>query len=244
MNATDVDKPSKTSKAKGSAKDTAVDTCSTKCKCGGNKKMINESIVSELKYDKDGLIPVVVQDHVTNEVLMVAWANSEAMMLMLSTGYTHFWSRSRQKLWKKGEESGHVQNIVAMQTDCDDDTILVRVQQTGVACHTGEATCFYKPIMGSVEETAAVIPTLKRTIADRKANPSKESYTCKLFKDENKMCKKIIEEAGEFCLAVKDNDENEMAWELADLIYHTMVAIEKTELPMEKVFEKLSERMK
>lgn len=197
-----------------------------------------------VRFDDNGLIPVVVQDHSTNEVLMVAWANQDALDLMEKTGYTHFWSRSREKLWKKGEDSGNVQKIVSMSTDCDDDTILVKVEQTGVACHTGEPSCFYKPMSGDAAGTAAIIPELKRTIADRKANPSEESYTCKLFNDENKMCKKIIEEAGEFCLAIKDKDEEEMAWELADLIYHTMVAIEKTQLPMEKVFRKLSERMK
>jgi len=197
-----------------------------------------------MKFDENGLIPVVVQDHVTSEVLMVAWANKDAIELMKKTGYTHFWSRSRKKMWKKGEDSGNVQRIISVQTDCDEDTILVRVEQTGVACHTGEATCFHKTLLGDESKTSSVIPELKRVIADRKKNPSKESYTTKLMNDETKMCKKVIEEAGEFVLAIKDKSEDEMAWELADLIYHTMVAIEKTELDMEKVFEKLSERRK
>ena len=195
-----------------------------------------------MKFDGNGLIPVVVQDYETSEVLMVAWANKEAVELMKKTGYTHFWSRSRQKLWKKGESSGNVQKIVSIQTDCDEDTLLVRVEQTGVACHTGEATCFHKTLVGNPDVTSAILPELKRVIEDRKNNPKPESYTCKLFKDENKMCKKIVEEAGEFVLAVKDKDVNEMAWELADLIYHTMVAVEKTGLPMEEVFKKLAER--
>ena len=195
-----------------------------------------------MKFDGSGLIPVVVQDCVTSEVLMVAWANEEAVDLMKKTGYTHFWSRSRNKLWKKGESSGNVQKIVSMQTDCDEDTLLVRVEQTGVACHTGEATCFHKTLLGNPDVTSAILPELKRVIEDRKNNPKPESYTCKLFNDENKMCKKIVEEAGEFVLAVKDKDVNEMAWELADLIYHTMVAVEKTGLPMEEVFKKLAER--
>jgi phosphoribosyl-ATP pyrophosphohydrolase/phosphoribosyl-AMP cyclohydrolase len=191
---------------------------------------------------KDGLIPVVVQDHITNEVLMVAWANDEAVDLMKSTGYTHFWSRSRNKMWKKGEESGHVQRIVSIQTDCDGDTLLVRVRQTGPACHTGSPTCFFETIYGSTETTASVIPELIRVLKDRLKNPTDDSYTCKLYKDENKMCKKIVEEAGEFVLAVKDKDTDEMAWELADLIYHTLVAVEKTGLNAEEVFKKLSER--
>jgi len=197
-----------------------------------------------MKYDQSGLVTVVVQDHISGEVLMVAWANEESVKLMKETGYTHFWSRSRNKLWKKGEESGNVQKIISMQIDCDGDTILVRAEQTGAACHTGSASCFNEVIFGSTKNTSSVIPELGRAVRDRRNNPTEESYTCKLFNDENKMCKKIIEEAGEFILSVKDKNENEMSWELADLIYHTMVAVEKTGLSMEKVYEKLSERKK
>lgn len=199
-------------------------------------------MTADLKYDDNGLIPVIVQDHITNEVLMMAYANEEAVNLMKETGYTHFWSRSRQKLWKKGEESGHVQKIVSIQTDCDSDTLLVKVIQTGVACHTGAPSCFYKTLEGNTDCTMSVVCDVWRVIQDRLENPSEESYTCKLFADETKMCKKIIEEAGEFSLAIKDKNEDEMSWELADLIYHTMVAVVKTGLPMEKVYEKLSER--
>ena len=198
--------------------------------------------MTELKFDDKGLIPVVVQDWLTNEVLMVAWANAEAVELMKSTGYTHFWSRSRQKMWQKGEESGHVQKIKSIQVDCDADPLLVRVEQTGVACHLNKPSCFDEVIYGETDETMAIIPDLKRVIKDRHENPSDESYTCKLFNDETRMCKKVIEEAGEFALAIKDKDEDEMAWELADMIYHTMVAIEKTGLPMSEVYKKLKER--
>ena len=145
-------------------------------------------------------------------------------------------------MWQKGEESGHVQKIKSIQTDCDADTLLVRVEQTGVACHTGTPSCFNEVIYGDTSETMAILPDLRRVIKDRHENPEEGSYTCKLFNDETRMCKKVIEEAGEFVLAIKDKDEDEMAWELADLIYHTMVAIEKTGLSMEKVYEKLSER--
>lgn len=199
--------------------------------------------MTELKFDNKGLIPVVVQDYINNEVLMVAWANEEAVELMKETGYTHFWSRSRQKMWKKGEESGHVQKIKSIQADCDGDTLLVRVEQAGgIACHLGKASCFDEVIYGSTEETMAIIPELRRVLIDRLENPSDESYTCKLYNDETRMCKKIIEEAGEFALAIKDRSEEEMAWELADLIYHSMVAIEKTGLPMSEVYRKLWER--
>jgi len=200
--------------------------------------------MTELKFDKNGLIPVVVQDHITNEVLMVAWANKEAFELMKLTGYTHFWSRSRKTLWMKGEESGHVQKIISIQTDCDADTLLVRVEQTGPACHTGSPSCFSEVLYGSLDPTMNIIPDLKRVLIDRLENPKEGSYTCQLYSDENKMYKKIIEEAGEFVLALKDIDDDAAAWELADLIYHVMVAVTKNDLPMEKVYEKLAERKK
>ncbi len=198
--------------------------------------------MTDLKFDEKGLIPVVAQDWLTNEVLMVAWANEESLRLTKETGYMHYWSRSRQKLWKKGEESGHVQKVKSLQIDCDADVILARVEQTGVACHLGRPSCFDEVIYGETDETMAIIPDLRRVIKDRHENPSDESYTCKLFNDETRMCKKVIEEAGEFALAIKDKDQDEMAWELADMIYHTMVAIEKTGLPMEEVYKKLKER--
>ena len=200
--------------------------------------------MTDLEFNKDGLIPAVVQDHLTNEVLMVAWVNSEAFELMKATGYTHFWSRSRQKLWRKGEESGHVQRIVSIQLDCDADTLLIRVKQTGPACHTGNPSCFNEVIYGSLDETMNIIPELGRVLTDRLENPKEGSYTCLLYSDENKMCKKVVEEAGEFVLALKDRKDEESAWELADLIYHVMVAVTKSGLPMEKVYEKLAERKK
>lgn len=199
--------------------------------------------MTDIKYDEKGLVPVVVQDWVTGEVLMVAWANEEAVRLMKETGYTHFWSRSRQQMWKKGEESGHFQKIKSLQVDCDGDTLLARVEQVGgIACHLNRPSCFEEVVMGSTEETMAIIPELRRVLEDRLENPAEGSYTCKLYNDETRMCKKVIEEAGEFALAVKDGDRDEMAWELADLIYHAMVAVEKTGLPMSEVYRKLWER--
>lgn len=199
--------------------------------------------MSEFRFDDKGLIPVVVQDHISGEVLMVAWANEEAIQKMKETGYTHFWSRSRQKLWKKGEESGNVQKIVSIQSDCDDDTLLVRVvQENGIACHTGNPTCFFKTVYGDPTSTSMILAELRRVIHDRRVNPEEESYTCKLFDDETKMCKKIIEEAAEYVLAIKDRDEDEIAWELADLIYHSLVAVEKENVDLRAVFEKLAER--
>lgn len=198
--------------------------------------------IPQLNYDEKGLIPVIVQDCRTNEVLMMAYSNEEAVRRMYETGYTCFWSRSRQKLWKKGEESGHVQKIKSIQADCDDDTLLVRVEQTGAACHTGNPSCFYKLVYGDLSETAAIIPDLVRVVKDRKENPSDESYTCKLFRNETKMCKKVVEEAAEVVLAAKDHDREELAGEVADLIYHTLVLAVKEDLDIEKVYAELWER--
>ncbi|HUV24307.1 MAG TPA: bifunctional phosphoribosyl-AMP cyclohydrolase/phosphoribosyl-ATP diphosphatase HisIE [Methanomassiliicoccales archaeon] len=197
-----------------------------------------------LQFDDKGLIPVIVQDMFTNEVLMHAYTNQESFDLMLETGKTHFWSRSREELWMKGETSGNVQDIASIQTDCDQDTLLVRVDQTGYACHTGRPSCFSEILYGDIKQTAAIIPELKRVIKDRKENPVEGSYTCKLFRDEDKMLKKIIEEAGELAIAAKGGDSEKVAWEAADLIYHLLVLLEGKDVPLEKVYEKLSERRK
>jgi len=197
-----------------------------------------------LQFDAHGLIPVIVQDAITSEVLMMAYANQEAYDLMLSTGYTHFWSRSRKKLWRKGEESGHVQKIVSIQTDCDSDTLLVRVHQTGAACHTGAPACFNDTLYGSLDGTSAILPELARVIKDRKANPSESSYTSKLLADEDKSLKKVVEEAGELAIAGKGGDRTAQVWEAADLIFHEMVLLERLEVPMDEVFRKLADRRK
>ena len=196
----------------------------------------------KLTYDSNGLIPVVVQDYLTNEVLMVAWANEEAYEKMLTTGKTHFWSRSRQKLWMKGETSGNVQNIVSIQTDCDADTLLVKVKQTGNACHLDKPSCFDEVLYGSTEKTAAIIPELVRVIHDRKENPKEGSYTNALLNDEDKVLKKVIEEAGEVAIAGKGKDSDAQIWEAADLIYHQLVMYEYLGLPMDEVFGKLTRR--
>ncbi|MBI0583463.1 MAG: bifunctional phosphoribosyl-AMP cyclohydrolase/phosphoribosyl-ATP diphosphatase HisIE [Methanomassiliicoccus sp.] len=200
--------------------------------------------MTDLKFNADGLLPVIVQDAETNEVLMLAWANQEAYDLMLSTGRTHFWSRSRQKLWMKGEESGHVQDIVSVQTDCDADTLLVRVRQTGNACHLERPSCFADALYGDLGGTAAIIPELRRIIRDRKEHPKEGSYTNQLLANEDKVLKKVVEEAAELAIAGKGRDHDGQVWEAADLIYHQMVLFEYLGLPMDEVFRKLSDRHK
>ncbi len=196
------------------------------------------------KLDEKGLIPVIVQDAETNEVLMMAFANEEAYRKMIETGRTHFYSRSRGKLWMKGESSGNVQDIVSIQLDCDSDTLLVRVKQTGNACHLDRPSCFADLLYGELGGTAAILPELRRVIKDRKNNPKEGSYTCKLLENEDKLYKKIVEEAAELVIASKNRDPKEEAWETADLIYHLMVLVEKTGLPLEDVYRALSERRK
>ena len=200
--------------------------------------------MTTLKFDEKGLIPVIVQDAVTNEVLMMAYANQEAYDKMLETKKVHFFSRSRQKLWMKGETSGNVQDIVSIQTDCDSDCLLVRVRQTGVACHLNRPSCFADVVEGDVKPTAAIIPELWRVIKDRKKNPPEGSYTASLFKNEDKRLKKLVEEAAEVVLAAKGTDKKMQAWEVADLIYHLLVVIEGADIPMEEVYRILSERRK
>lgn len=197
-----------------------------------------------LKFNADGLIPAIVQDAETNEVLMMAWVNQESYDLMLSTGRTHFWSRSRQKLWMKGEESGHVQDIVSIQADCDNDTLLIRVRQTGNACHLERPSCFDEVLYGDLEGTASIIPELRRIIRDRKEHPKEGSYTNQLLSNEDKVLKKVVEEAAELAIAGKGKDHTGEVWEAADLIYHQMVLFEYLGLPMSEVFKKLSDRHK
>ena len=197
-----------------------------------------------LKYDQNGLIPVIVQDAETNEVLMLAYANEEAYGKMLETSRTHFYSRSRQKLWMKGEESGHVQDIVSIQTDCDADTLLVRVRQTGNACHLERPSCFDEVLHGDISGTAAIIPELRRIIRDRREHPVEGSYTNKLLSDEDKVLKKVVEEAGELAIAGKGKDRQSQIWEAADLIYHQMVLLEYLDLPWEEIYRKLDLRHK
>lgn len=197
-----------------------------------------------LKYNEKGLLPVIVQDAETNEVLMLAYTNQEAYDRMIDTGMTYFWSRSRDELWKKGETSGNTQEVVSIQTDCDSDALLVRVKQKGNACHLDRPSCFADILYGDIKKTAAILPELKRVIEDRKENPREGSYTNTLMEDEDRLFKKVVEEATELVIAAKNGDEEEIAWETADLVYHLMVLLEASEMPVEKVFEKLSERRK
>ena len=159
--------------------------------------------MEELKYDAQGLVCAIAQDYESGEVLMQAYMNEEAYQKTLETGYAHYWSRSRQKLWKKGEESGHLQKVRGIYLDCDKDCVLLKVEQTGAACHTGNYTCFFTPVQ-ECGVGAEMLGMLQRIVEDRKENPEEGSYTSYLFaKGVDKIAKKTGEEAVELVIAAK-----------------------------------------
>jgi len=195
--------------------------------------------VDKVKFDAKGLVPVVAQEATTGDVLMVAWADREALEATVRTGQMHYHSRSREKLWRKGEESGHAQRVVRLFGDCDADTVLALVHQEGVACHTGASTCFAN------ESETLPRPTLSElaaVIEARRAKPTAGSYTAKLFADENLRRKKIGEEATELVMALHDETPTRIANEAADVIYHVLVACAAAGVPYAKIAEVLAER--
>ena len=209
--------------------------------------------VNTIDWEKmDGLIPVVTQEASTNEVLMLAYMDKEALTLTLDTNIAHYFSRSKQRIWKKGESSGHIQEIVDIMIDCDNDTILLKVNQNGVACHTGRKSCFFTSMKTNeeiipveIDTTAAygVVDTLYHTILEKKHDDPKTSYTAKLLQgEENSMLKKIVEESGEFTFAIKDNDEEEIIYEAADIAYHVLVALASKNVSPDRVKQELARR--
>jgi len=202
-----------------------------------------------LSWDADGLIPAVVQEQETGEVLMVAWMNREALEATLRTGGTHFWSRSRRALWRKGETSGHVQHVAGVYADCDGDTLLVQVHQEGVACHTGARTCFFTRLSGgaspSVESAGpSMLEVLERVLEARVAAPPPGSYVGGLLaKGEAHICRKIGEEAVEVVTAALGGEGDErVVSETADLWFHSMVLLARRGIPLRRVFAELARR--
>lgn len=211
-----------------------------------------QEILHRIDWEKSGLLPVIAQDVHTNEVLMMAYMNQEALQLSLETKLAHYYSRSKKRLWKKGESSGHFQHIQQFLIDCDDDTLLIKVEQEGVACHTGRKSCFFTELDSGettqevqVDTTAAygVIDTLYHTILERKNADPETSWTAKLLsKGENTILKKVVEEAGEFSFAVKDDDEEEIVYECADLTYHVLVALGYKNISPDRIKQELARR--
>lgn len=211
-----------------------------------------QEIIDKIDWQKISLLPVVVQDVQSNEVLMMAYMNKEALELSLKTRTAHYFSRSKQRIWKKGESSGHTQQIESFNIDCDNDTLLIKVVQHGVACHTGRRSCFFTELESgeiqsevevSSEALYGVIDTLYHTIQERKNADPESSWTAKLLsKGDNTILKKVVEEAGEFSFAFKDNDEAEMIYEAADLTYHMLVALAAKNISPDRVKQELSRR--
>ncbi|MBI2369173.1 MAG: bifunctional phosphoribosyl-AMP cyclohydrolase/phosphoribosyl-ATP diphosphatase HisIE [Deltaproteobacteria bacterium] len=205
-----------------------------------------------LTFDRDGLIPAVVQDAASRDVLMVAHMNREALERTLATGRTHFWSRARQALWAKGESSGHVQHVRAVRYDCDADALLIEVDQVGVACHTGQWSCFFNDVaLPAGPATAPVAPAgqpqillrLARVIEARRAEPRADSYVASLFaRGRERILKKVGEEATELLLSGQGQQPAALIHEVADLWFHTLVLLADAGLGPEAVFQELERR--
>lgn len=198
----------------------------------------------EVKFNSHGLVPAIAQDARTGKVLMQAYMNKEAYDLTLETGYAHYYSRSRQKLWKKGETSGNVQKIVSVSLDCDGDSVLLQVEQIGVACHTGEYSCFFNTVQEKERiANSSLLYELYDVIADRKINPKEGSYTNYLFeKGIDKILKKVGEENAEVIIASKNPGTDELRYEAADLIYHLLVLMNEKGLSLTELFTELQSR--
>lgn len=211
-----------------------------------------QDAINRIDWQKCELLPVIVQDNSNNEVLMMAYMNKQALELSLSTKIAHYFSRSKQRIWKKGESSGHTQTIHSFNIDCDNDTLLIKVTQEGVACHTGRRSCFFTELESgeinskievSGESLYGIIDTLYHTIQERKNADPSTSWTAKLLsKGDNTILKKIVEEAGEFSFAYKDNDEGEMIYEAADLTYHMLVALAAKNISPDRIKQELASR--
>ena len=196
-----------------------------------------------LKFDERGLIPAIVQDHYTKQVLTLAYMNEESLALTIAEGRTVFYSRSRQTLWRKGETSGNIQRVVSITADCDADALVVEVVKAGPACHTGEESCFFQSVYLSEELRQFSYEGLYRLIAGRKSNPKEGSYTTYLFeKGLDKILKKVGEESTEVIIGGAKQDKEETVYEIADLAYHVMVLMVQLGISLEDVTRELEKR--
>ena len=202
--------------------------------------------VDKINYNDQGLVPAIAQDYLDGTVLMMAWMNQESLQKSLETGEAWYWSRSRQELWHKGKTSGHIQKIRSIRYDCDNDTLLLTIEQIGdIACHTGERSCFHQIDHSKAAPPGDTLSELFKIIGDRREYPVEGSYTCKLFQGgDNKILKKIGEEAAELVMACKDDDPEQIIAEVADLFYHSLVALAYHQVSLRDVYRKLQERRK
>jgi len=206
---------------------------------------------AEIRFDEHGLVPAIVQDWRDGSVLMLGYMNRDALDRTVSTRYVHFWSRSRGKLWKKGETSGHVLLLKDLFIDCDHDTILVKAEPVGPTCHTGAQSCFFSKLdkQGAVQSTSSddaaggLLERLYRTILDRKAHPQSGSYVSSLFQGgQDRILKKVVEEAGEVLLGSKNGRREEVIYEVADLLFHTLVVLGHHDVTLHEIYQELASR--
>ena len=199
--------------------------------------------INELKFNCDGLIPAIVTDFYTKKVLLLAYMNEESLKISMEEGKTCFFSRSRQKLWRKGETSGNFQHIQSIKTDCDRDTLLVSVIKDGPACHTGSESCFTEDIWNAGENSDFSVEALYELIRGRKVNKKEGSYTTYLFdKGLDKILKKVGEESTEVIIAAKDSDKGETVYEIADLMYHVLVLMVEAGIDIKDIMCELQKR--
>jgi phosphoribosyl-ATP pyrophosphohydrolase/phosphoribosyl-AMP cyclohydrolase len=208
--------------------------------------------LEQLKFDEKGLIPAIVQDGATKEVLTLAYMNRESLGKSMETGETWFYSRSRQELWHKGETSGNTQKIVEMKYDCDQDALVVLVNPAGPACHNGTTSCFTESFFSSGDKQNGpggnlgeyqILKDLEQIIKQREEEMPEGAYTTYLFeKGVDKILKKVGEEASEVIIAAKNRDPEELKWETADLLYHLMVLLQEQKLPFKEVLGVLNKR--
>ena len=205
----------------------------------------------QIDWTKHNLLPAIVQDSKTKDVLMLAYMNQEAYELTLKTGFAHYFSRSKQRIWKKGESSGHTQKIVDVLIDCDADTILLLVEQEGVACHTGRKSCFFTSVKNNkevleqevnLEDTYSIVDILYHTILERKNDNATKSWTKKLLNNKELLLSKIKEEAEELCTAINEEDDAQVIYEAADLLYHALVGLGYREVSPDRVKQELKRR--
>ena len=196
-----------------------------------------------LKFDENGLIPAIVQDFQTKQVLTLAYMNEESLAISLAERRTCFWSRSRQQLWRKGEESGNVQHIVSITADCDGDALLVQVCKEGPACHTGQESCFFQPLFVDEQVQSRGLAGLYQLLQGRRQQPQAGSYTSYLFeKGLDKILKKVGEECTEVIIAAKDQDKPETVYEVADLCYHVLVLLVQMGISPAEIIAELDKR--
>ena len=203
----------------------------------------------EISFNEDGLVPVIAQDYRTGEVRMLAWANEEAIKKTLETGYAHYFSRSRKKLWKKGETSGELQRVLEIRVDCDGDALIYVIEQEkNRACHTGERNCFFRTLQGERVKKPLpfeVLPRLQEVIQKRLKEKKEGSYTVKLVESGyDRVVQKVGEEAVEVLIALKNKDKGEIVYEVADLLYMLTVALTTNGVDVKEVMEELISRFK